>query len=65
MEIVWENIQPDKHSQYAIKVGSHTYGVPYDGKSVMHYGSTYFAIVGAGPTMKSKVCILKSISSKT
>ena len=56
VEIVWANIEDDKQSQYAIKVGSHTYGVPYDGKSVMHYGSTYFSN-GNGSTMESKVCL--------
>ena len=37
VEIKWENIIEEKHTQYAIKSGTHTYGVMYDGKSVMHY----------------------------
>ena len=52
----WDNIKTDKHSQYEIKGGTHTYGVQYDGKSVMHYSTGGFAN-GNGPTMTSKVCL--------
>ena len=57
VEIKWENIIEEKHTQYAIKSGTHTYGVMYDGKSVMHYRTTYFGN-GNGPTMVSLVNIL-------
>ena len=58
VQIIWENILEDKASNYAIKPGTYTYGVMYDGKSVMHYLLTYFTN-GNGPTMKSLVCIFQ------
>ena len=58
VQIIWENILEDKASNYLIKPGTHTYGVMYDGKSVMHYLTTYFNN-GNGPTMKSLVCIFQ------
>ena len=54
MEVLWDNIIEDKKHNYALFVGSHTYGVAYDGLSVMHYGSTYFTN-GNGLTMNSLV----------
>ena len=54
VEILWDNIIEDKKHNYALFVGSHTYGVAYDGLSVMHYGSTYFTN-GDGLTMNSLV----------
>ena len=54
MEILWDNIIEDKKFNYELFVGSHTYGVAYDGLSVMHYGSTYFTN-GNGLTMNSLV----------
>ena len=54
--VMWDNIKPDRYSQYKIKAGTHTYGVQYDGKSVMHYRSTW-STNGNGPSMTSKVCL--------
>ena len=44
MKIIEENIQPGKERQFAIQSGSYTFGVPYDGGSVMHYGNKIFGI---------------------
>ena len=44
MKIIEENIQPGKEHQFAIQSGSYTFGVPYDGGSVMHYGNKNFGI---------------------
>ena len=56
IEIVWDNIEEENQPQYAIKVGSHTYGVMYDGTSVMHYRPSTFGN-GNGNTMESLVCL--------
>ena len=56
VNIFWENIQddPDRSSQFAIATGTYTFDVEYDGRSVMHYGSTAFSKNG-GYTITSKV----------
>ena len=42
VKIIEENIKPGQESQFAIQSSSYTFDVPYDGESVMHYGSTAF-----------------------
>ena len=54
IEVQWNNIDGEKHSQYAIAEGTATYGVEYDAKSIMHYTTSAFAN-DTGPTMISLV----------
>ena len=54
VKILWDNIIDEWRFSYDLFVGSHTYGVAYDGLSVMHYESTFFAN-GDEPTMTSLV----------
>ena len=44
MKIIEKNIKPGRKGQFAIKYGSYTFDVPYDGGSVMHYGNKDFGI---------------------
>ena len=57
VEIIWKNIPEDKAHNFAIFEGSFTYGVAYDGNSVMHYGAWAFSdfITSDGYTIVSKV----------
>ena len=57
VEIIYENIPGDKVHNFNLFTGSHTYGVQYDGFSVMHYSSTAFSnfSFGNGNTIESKV----------
>ena len=54
--VLWDNINESCHSQFSI-YNSETYGVPYDGRSIMHYTDGMCGN-GKGHTMESKVCIL-------
>ena len=59
VNIIEENILDGKDSQFTIRSGSYTFDVPYDGGSVMHYGSTAFGIKVDGvkqTTIESLVC---------
>ena len=60
VEIVYENIPEDKVHNFNLFTGSRTFGVEYDGYSVMHYSSTAFSnySFGNGNTIESKVCTL-------
>ena len=57
VEIIYENIPEDKAHNFNLFTGSRTYGVEYDGFSVMHYSSTAFSnfSFGNGNTIESKV----------
>ena len=57
VEIIYENIPEDLFSQFDLWTGSLTFGVDYDGKSVMHYSSRAFTndSFGNGNTIESKV----------
>ena len=55
VEIIYANILDDKKHNFNIFTGSETFGVEYDGKSVMHYKSNTFSN-GNGNTIESKVC---------
>ena len=57
VEIIYANILDDKKHNFNIFTGSETFGVEYDGKSVMHYKSNSFSN-GNGNTIESKVCTL-------
>ena len=58
VEIVYENIPQDKVNNFNLFTGSRTFGVQYDGFSVMHYTSKAFSnyATGNGNTIESKVC---------
>ena len=58
VEIVYENIPEDKVHNFNLFTGSRTFGVQYDGFSVMHYSSKAFSnySYGNGNTIESKVC---------
>ena len=49
------NIVPGLEGNFRIARGSLTFGLPYDGRSFMHYSSRAFSRTGAGPTIESKV----------
>ena len=58
--IHWDNIKPDKHSQYCKEQISgdgekSTYGTEYDFKSFMHYHDGAAALDNSKPTISSKV----------
>ena len=57
VEIIYENIPENLVSNFNLFTGSLTYGVQYDGFSVMHYGSRAFTTdsFGNGNTIESKV----------
>ena len=58
VEIQWQNLQKGTESQFLKQVNSLTFGVPYDGKSVMHYRWWEFAKNPNDinkPAIKSKV----------
>ena len=57
VDIIWENIPEEYRSNFEIFYGSYTYGVAYDGQSVMHYGAWDFSnwATPDGHTIKSKV----------
>ena len=57
VEIIYENIPEDLFPQFDLFTGSLTFGVDYDGKSVMHYSSRAFTndSFGNGNTIESKV----------
>ena len=59
VKVIWQNIPESLWSQFKVLEGSHTYGVPYDGKSVMHYTSKSFSNYssGDGTTIESKVSL--------
>ena len=44
MKIIFDNIKPGKKHNFKIQPRSYTFDVPYDGGSVMHYGSKAFGI---------------------
>ena len=61
VEIIWQNIEPGKEFNFQTFDGSRTYGVEYDGYSVMHYSTKAFSnfSFGDGYTIMSKViCII-------
>ena len=41
---------PSARAQFAIRTGSYTFDVPYDGGSVMHYNDKAFGITVGGET---------------
>ena len=53
--VAFNNIRKKGWIQYKICQGCKTYGVPYDGRSIMHYPSGSFALDFSKPTMISKV----------
>ena len=56
VEIKYENVREKKfETNFQRAVNSLTYGTQYDGKSVMHYGSTAFSITPFSNTIVSKV----------
>ena len=57
VEIIFENIPEDSVSQFSLFTGSLTFGVEYDGLSVMHYTSDSLSnySYGNGNTIESKV----------
>ena len=61
VEIIYENIPGDKVNNFNLFTGSLTYGVQYDGFSVMHYGSKAFSnyAFGNGNTIESKVLVFE------
>ena len=52
MKIIEDNIKDTKsaRAQFAIRTGSYTFDVPYDGGSVMHYHDKAFGIKVGGVT---------------
>ena len=61
VEIIYENIPEDKRHNFDLFTGSRTFGVEYDGFSVMHYSSTAFSnfSFGNGNTIESKVLVFE------
>ena len=59
VEIIWKNIPEGLWYLFDKITGSETFGVEYDGRSVMHYTSNAFTnnSFGDGNTIKSKVKI--------
>ena len=59
VEIIWKNIPEGLWYLFDKIAGSETFGVEYDGRSVMHYTSNAFTnnSFGDGNTIKSKVKI--------
>ena len=57
VEIIWQNIPKNVTHNFQIFEGSRTYGVEYDGYSVMHYDTKAWSnySFGAGYTIMSKV----------
>ena len=66
VEIIYENIPENKVSNFNLFTGSLTYGVQYDGFSVMHYGSKAFTTnsFGNGNTIESKVLVFELMHKK-
>ena len=60
VEIIWQNIDKGMESNFQTFQGSRTYGVEYDGFSVMHYSNKAFSnsSFGDGYTIISKVITL-------
>ena len=55
VKIIYANIHKDKVHNFNKFTKSLTFGVDYDGYSVMHYDSKAFS-TGNGNTIESKVC---------
>jgi len=53
--IKWNNIKPSYKNQFTKQSKAPTYGLPYDGLSIMHYPSDQFAIDQNKPTIVSKM----------
>ena len=65
VDIVWDNIYSSKHHNYEKASTSLTFGVPYDGRSFMHYHSfTSFNINPYQPSIISKVNLKQCTTSK-
>ena len=64
VEIIWQNIPKNVTHNFQIFEGSRTYGVEYDGYSVMHYSTKAFSnfSFGDGYTIMSKVINLHYFS---
>ena len=59
MNILENNILPNQYHLFTKWNRAYTFDVPYDGESVMHYGSTAFGIKVDGvkqTTIESLVC---------
>ena len=54
--IKWNNIKPGYKNQFTKKSKAPTYGLPYDGLSIMHYEFNNMAKDQNKPTIVSKVC---------
>ena len=61
VEIIYENIPEAYVNNFNLFTGSLTYGVQYDGFSVMHYTSKAFSnnAFGNGNTIESKVLVFE------
>ena len=55
VKINFNNIKPGNEYNFYPKRSTTTFGVPYDGKSIMHYRSTDFSKNGRLLTIESKV----------
>ena len=53
VEILWDNIDPEKISNFYKRPESQNLDAPYDYSSVMHYGRTFFSQYGE-PTIVPK-----------
>ena len=66
VEIIYENIPEYLVHNFDLFTGSLTFGVDYDGRSVMHYRSKDFSTYsyGNGNTIESKVVYIMHIVEK-
>ena len=53
-------VKPDEEHNFAKRKNTLTFGLPYDGLSIMHYESYYFSVDGFENTIVSKVMVLSS-----
>ena len=61
VKIFYENVKSGKSGQFDIAYGSDTFGTPYDGRSIMHYGRKAFS-KNSKDTIQSIVNIFLLIS---
>ena len=55
VEILWDNIQENRKSQFFKCDHCPTFNVPYDALSFMHYEAWAFPVDSSKPVMESKV----------